>query len=258
MRSPSIIRTLLIVPALTAWCAISLAEDFRVETKLYDGAGKEPVSQATTLFKAGRVYDYLSGPPQVALFDKPRGRFRLLDIERKVQTEISTEKVLTFSEGLQTSATKSKNSFLQFAANPTFEPKLDDDTGELTLSSQLMTYRVETEKHETGDAVQQYREFSDWYARLNAMMNPGSQPPFPRLAVNSELAKRGLLAKKVNLVIPAQLTRRGKNLRSEHRIHYNLLPRDLKSIDETDNQLATFKQVDFKEFIMPGQTKPGK
>ena len=257
MRHSAIARATLTL-TLTAWCALGLADDFRIETKLFNGGGKEPVSQTTTLFKAGRVYDYLSGPPQVAVFDKPRGRFRLLDIGRQVQTEISTEKVLTFSEELQTNAAKSKSAYLRFVAHPTFDTKVDAESGELTLSSQHLTYRAETEKPEADEAAQQYREFSDWYARLNAMMNPGSQPPFARLALNNELAKHGKLPKKVNLVIPAQVAGWGKDLRSEHRIHYNLLPRDLKSIDETDHQLATFKQIAFKEFITPGQVKPGK
>jgi hypothetical protein len=80
------------------------------------------------------------------------------------------------------------------------------------------------------------------------MLNPGSQPPFPRLAVNEELAKRGLIASKVTLTIPAQVQRPGQTLRTEHKINYRLLQKDQKTIDETDRQLASFEKVSFAQF----------
>jgi hypothetical protein len=69
----------------------------------------------------------------------------------------------------------------------------------LTLTSPHITYRLETVPARTAETVQQYREFSDWYARFNAMFNLGSTPPFPRLAVNKELARRGLVPTEVTL-----------------------------------------------------------
>ena len=44
-------------------------DDFRIETKVYAGKGKEPASRNTTLFRAGFVYDYLSDDGQVVVFD---------------------------------------------------------------------------------------------------------------------------------------------------------------------------------------------
>ncbi|HTU25983.1 MAG TPA: hypothetical protein VMF30_11330, partial [Pirellulales bacterium] len=110
--------------------------------------------------------------------------------------------------------------------------------------------RVTTTKAESAEASQQYREFSDWYARLNVMMNPGSTPPFPRLAVNDELAKRGLLAEQVQLTVPQQnaLHRHTVELRSEHHIAWRLLQSDLDLITETTNQLTTFKSVSLDEY----------
>ena len=68
------------------------AEEFRIETRVYVGDEKEPVSETTTLFLDGVVYDFLAEPAQIAVFRKPGGgkpgRFILLDPEHGVRTEI--------------------------------------------------------------------------------------------------------------------------------------------------------------------------
>ena len=76
---------------------------------------------------------------------------------------------------------------MNFAAAPNFEVDFEQNS-ELTLTSDFMTYQLTTIPANTPEAAQQYHEFSDWYARFNAMSNPGSAPPFPRMAVNEELA----------------------------------------------------------------------
>jgi hypothetical protein len=228
-----------------------LADDFRIETKVFVGTDKSPVSQTTTLFKAGYVYDYLSSPSspeQVAVFDKQHGRFILLDRTRKLKTEIKSENVLAFAEKCQALAAKSSNAFLKFAADPEFDTDFSAD-GELTLASQYINYKLQTQPANTPEAAQQYREFSDWYARFNAMSNPESTPPFARLAVNEELASRGLVPTEVQLTISApRKLGRTVAVRSEHHVSWRLLKRDEERIAETANQLATFKSVAFDEF----------
>jgi hypothetical protein len=221
------------------------ADDFRIETKVF--SGKEMVSQNTTLFEAGHVYDYLSKPERVAVFDQTRGRFIVLDPARKVKAEVKTDDVSVFADKFREIAEKSSRPFMNFAANPQFEVNFDQDN-ELTLTSDFVTYKLTTIPASTTEAAQQYREFSDWYARFNAMANPGSTPPFPRMFVNEELAKRSLVPTEVQLTIAATPGAKASSLRSEHHVAWRLLPRDHKKIAETGNQLATFKSVDFDKF----------
>jgi hypothetical protein len=136
---------------------------------------------------------------------------------------------------------------MQFAAEPDFKIEVAE-SGELTLSSQYITYQLETVPANTPAAAQQYREFSDWYARFNAMATPGSTPPFPRMAVNDELFKRTLVPTEVQLTIAGAPGVKAVSLRSEHHVAWRLLPRDHKKIAETGHQLATFKSVDFDKF----------
>ena len=62
---------------------------------------------------AGLVYDYLDDKT-VAVFDRPRVRFLLLDPGRKVKTEVSTEKLQRFCDDLQSHAATEGNAYLNF------------------------------------------------------------------------------------------------------------------------------------------------
>ena len=219
-----------------------LAEDFRIETKVFVGKNKL-ISQNTTLFRAGYVYDYLnSGSTRVAVFDQRGGRFVVLDPTRKIKAEVKTEAIRKLMADLHDVAAKSSNPSMKFAADPSFDVEFSDD-GELTMASDHMTYKLKTMAAPSTAAAEQYREFSDWYARFNTMANPGSTPQFPRLTVNAELAKRGVVPTDV------QLSTRAYSAHSEHYVTWRLLDIDHKRIAETANQLATFEDVKFEELL---------
>ncbi len=240
----------LILPAAVA-CGLfgpARADDFRIETKVYVGKGKRPVSENTTLFRAGYVYDYMSGSGRVAVFDRSHGRFIVLDPARKLKAEVKTDEVRQLIDSLHDLAVNSSNPGIRFAADPAFEVEFDEQ-GTLTLSSAHITYELKTEPAATPEAARQYHEFADWYARFNTMAHPGSAPPFPRLVVNAELAKRGLVPTHVRRTI------RSASARTEHFVSWRLLDSDHRQIAETANQLATFKEVDFKELLAPAVTK---
>jgi hypothetical protein len=241
----------IVVVTLAGMAAPLAADDFRIETKVY--AGKDKVSHNTTLFEAGYVYDYLSDPERVAVFDQHHGRFIVLDPVRKVKSEVKTDDVRIFAEAFREQAKNSSRAFMNFAAAPDFQVDFEQ-SNELTLTSDFVTYKLTTIPANTPEASQQYREFSDWYARFNAMSNPGAMPPFPRMAVNDELAKRALVPTQVHLTIAAAIGAKAVSLRSEHHVAWRLLPSDHKKIAETGRQLATFKSVDFSKFGEPAIT----
>jgi hypothetical protein len=247
-----------LVGLLVATCLApaAAADDFRIETKVFAAKDKAPRSQNVTLFQAGYVYDYLSDPQRVAVFDRIHGRFILLDPARKVKVEIKTNEVLDFSEKFHAWAASNSNAFMKFAADPEFEVKFTSG-GDLTLANPHLTYRLETVPARTPDRAKQYREFCDWYARFNAMIHLGSTPPFPRLEVNRELAERSLVPTKVSLTIPAQtkLGVQAVSMRTEHHVSWRLLQRDLERIAGTADHLATFKPVDLAEFQRDDLTK---
>lgn len=241
---PNPAHWLLLVLTMSCLAAPATADDFRIETKVFVGKSKRPVSRNTTLFRAGYVYDYMASG-RVAVFDRSHGRFILLDPTRKMKAEVQTEEIQLLVDRLHEMAASDSSAALRFAADPDFEVEFDE-SGELTLAGSHVTYKLKTEPAATPEAAQQYREFADWYARFNTMTHRGSAPPFPRLAVNAELAKRGL--------VPSEVLR-SDSARSEHMVSWRLLESDHRQIAETANQLATFKQVDFRELIAPAVTK---
>src|SRR5262245_17109014 len=107
MAARSFRRLPLIASLAAALCAFansSSAEGFRIETKVFVGEEKEgkdkpkePVSETTTLFLDGVVYDFLKKPEQTAVYRKPSGgkpgQFTLMNEQRSILTRFSTDRV---------------------------------------------------------------------------------------------------------------------------------------------------------------------
>ncbi len=199
-------RMVLVVAALFACASSAIADGFRIETKVFAGDEKQkqpPVSETTTLFLDGIVYDFLNKPEQTAVFRKPvggkPGQFILLNEQHNIQTKVPTEKVAGTMNHFRAWAAKESDPFLQFAANPEFEETYDAQTGKLKLISHLETYSVDTMPAEHPDEVAEYREFLDWYTKLNTMLSHGRLPAEPRLRLNAVMARRKVVPIKVEL-----------------------------------------------------------
>lgn len=244
---------LLFVVALIACATAVFAEGFRIETKVFVGEQKEAVSETTTLFLDGVVYDFLKKPEQTAVFRKPGGgkpgQFTLLNEQRSILTKVSTAKVDGTMTKLKAWAARQRDPFLQFTANPEFDESFDDDTGKLVLASHLENYTVDTMPAEHPDAMVEYREFLDAYTQLNTLLSAGSLPPEPRLRLNAVLARRKVVPIKV------ELARAGEEpLRAEHAFTWRLSQDDQKRIDEVRGNLAKYREVPNEQFLR--DTKP--
>lgn len=233
------------------WCR---GDDFRIETKIFVGDEPQPVSRNLTLFHQGVVYDFLADPEQIAVFRHSvtgdGGRFILLDPQRKVRAEISSEKILTFLNGLRAWAASQNDPLLTFAAHPDFKEAFDPVRGELRLESDVMRYFLTTEEPRGEADVALYHEFSDWYGRLGAVTHVGSLPPFPRLAVNNSLARHHRIPRTVRLTIPARRPYRTNDvvMRAEHTIRWRLARQDQQRIERVGEQLVEFKLLPYEEF----------
>jgi len=224
--------------------------DFRVENRVYQGGKKEPLSRSTTIFHRGAVYDYLAEPAEVIVFDAQAARFVLLDMARRIRCELTTRQVETFVEQLQETAAKQDDPFVRFLAAPELTEHYDASTGELRLSSPWISYRVLTMEVDDPTIVKRYREFADWYARLNTVLSPGSRPPSARLALNAALARRNLVPKEVHLTMTPKrgFPPRRVHLNSEHDLVASLAAGDLDRIAQTREFMQIFKLVGFYDY----------
>jgi hypothetical protein len=148
---------------------------------------------------------------------------------------------------LRTWAAEQKDPFLQFATNPRFNETFDRENGKLVLTSQLMTYTVETNPTGHSEALAPYHEFLDWYTQLNTLLTAGN-PPDPRLKLNSCLARHKVFPSKV------ELKRRGEDpIRAEHDFTWRLSQTDANRIEDVHNAMTSYRTVDNGEFVKLSQ-----
>jgi hypothetical protein len=233
-------------------CAPTLkasAQEMRIETYVYgEEEAEEPLSHTITLFDKNTVYDFVDNPQQIAVFRAPApgasGQFILLDVPSARRTEVSTDRINGLMEKLSQWAAQQKDPLLKFSAAPQFKETYDRETGVLILASDLWDYKVGTIPAQDASMLARYREFTDWYTRLNTMMN-SSPPPGPRLELNSSLEKYS--------VMPVEILRTLKSnkstLRATHEFSWRLSRDDRTRLDEAKKYLASFKKVGNEEFI---------
>ncbi|MCH5375827.1 MAG: hypothetical protein JJ992_17790 [Planctomycetes bacterium] len=234
---------------LAAPIAPAQDDEFRIDTDVFRGDEKEPFAQNVTIFTAGLVYDFpLIGPEEITVFDPIRGRFVLLDTERKIKTTLSTQELLEFTAAMKVQSEKLGGVFAA-AAEPGFAREFDSSGQWLTLRSKLLTYRAKGVAPTLETAAVSYQQFADWYSRLNAT-RPGSLPPFARIELNRELVEKGWIPEEVELTVTTQHRVIGRKLviRSRHLPYWRLSNTDRKRIDTAGTYMAKFQAVSFKEY----------
>lgn len=221
------------------------AGEFRVDTEVFAGSEKEPISENLTIFSGGRVYDFLLGSnKEIAIYDPVRGEIHLLDEEHQLRTTITIDELAQSVADLRAKAAENG----QLATlDPQFEVQVEAESGWLAMTSRRLTYRIKGSKPKQDDAVAQYQEFANWYARLNAIRTNGP-PPFARNTVNQEVAQRGWLPEEVERTTGNTLPGRKTVVRSRHITNWLLSNSDHKRIERAGNFLAAFKQVSFEEY----------
>lgn len=253
---PVALLSLFSAACLPSLCTTSFASppaggnSFRVENRVTAEGSREPVSRSTTVFLDGLVYDMMQEPAETIIYDKAQRRFLLLDLRRRVQTEVAATEVTAFTRALQQRAEQQRDPFVKFLAAPRFEEQFDATSGELTLRSAWMSYRVETAPAPSQAISTEYREFSDALARLNTFLSPGARPPLPRLALNEALHRRGLVARKVVLTMPARSDPAAKRtaITSEHDWTPTLSDADRSRVAEVRQMLTDFRKIGFEQY----------
>ncbi len=224
------------------------AGELRIETDVYSGDAEESISHTVTLFDSGTVYDFVDKTQQVAVFRLPTssrpGQFILLDLKSKRRTEVSTEKIEGLMDKLSKWALQQEDPMLKFSAQPEFEEKFEEGTGQLTLDSSQWKYTVATVPAEDAQTLGHYRQFMDWYTRLNVMMH-SSPPPGPRLALNAALEKHGVVPVEIRRTVDSNST----TLRATHLFSWRLSREDRAQVEEVRDYLASFEKVGNKDFL---------
>jgi hypothetical protein len=227
--------------------ASATAQDFRVETEVFTDQKNEPTSESLTLFTGDVVYDFLFAPTEeTTVFDIRRGKLTLLDAKRQVRTSLTTDQLAEFSAAIKArGSTQGPTHLFQ----PKFEISYDAEQNRLTLASERLTYSAKTVAARHTSGAQRYRQFADWYARLNAI-RPSNLPPFGRLEFNQELADRGLLPVEIDrkLVVDRPVANKTLHAKSKHTVTWLISGTDQSRIEQTDHQLVKFREISPAEY----------
>jgi hypothetical protein len=253
-------RSLALAVVCLALCAAPLAaQNFRMETDVYLAGKKTPICQTLTIFSDTMVYDFIYGGEkkenqeiaEVTVFDMSAQRVILLDVKRSLKSVLSYEQLVKLTTQMKVATTES-DAVYYFAAHPEFKHEFNADKLELHLRSENMVYFVKGQKAEQASAVERYREFADWSARLNAC-RPGNLPPFARMELGRELAAKDLLPQEIHrtTIAPGRLGNKRLEMHSKHLVNWLISNTDRKRIDTAAEQIATFEGVTFLSYVEP-------
>jgi hypothetical protein len=151
--------------------------------------------------------------------------------------------VLDMNRAIRTASTDRDPYFFE----PQFEESYEDRARLLTLTNKRIKYGAKGKVPGQDSIVQRYRNFADWYARLNAT-RPGTMPPFARLELNKSLASRGIVPEEVNLTIYPKNRLFGSKTQatSKHLFAWRILETDKARIEKANHYRATFEEVNFR------------
>jgi len=246
--SQLILASLFVIFALSVLTSSAIAQDMRIETQIFVDNQSEPTSRTITLFDSDTVYNIFEEPRQITVFRPPTashaGSFIILDVEAKQRTEVSTERIAGLMKKLNRWASEQEDELLKFSAEPNFEKSFDEESGLLTLDSPVWNYTAATVPAEDAKALARYRDFSDWYIRLNTMLH-GTPPPGARLKLNAALAEHGVVPVEIRRAVKSETN----SLRATHMFTWRLSREDRERIDEAQGYLASFNKVDNEEFL---------
>lgn len=235
----------------------------RVESDLL-AAGDKPVARTVTLFHEGVAWDFLETPAtptvkgeppvmklvEIVLHDPVRERVVIIDPVRRVKTEISTVQLERLASSLAKWARESDDRLVRWAGGPDFTEGFREDDDTIELAGPRARYAVKRVAASSPDQAESYRRFADTAILLKALMQPGGMPPFPRLAINRELAKAGSIPTEVTLEIEPRGVSFGgpTRMRGLHHTHPRLLDEDLDRIAAAEAAMADAETVELADY----------
>ena len=98
-------------------------------------------------------------------------------------------------------------------------------------------------------ADEQFREFADWYARLNAI-RPGNLPPFGRLELNEALARRQLVPEEIDrtIVLDGRFGAKKVKACSRQSFVWTLSGTDRKRVEKAGRLMAELQEITPPEY----------
>ena len=230
-------------------CAFSAEQiDFRVNHTTRQGTDAKSVSDGKTVFIDGRVYDHLTAPQEVVIYEPLESRFTLLNLRTKEKVVLTTEQIDTYFEEFRQRATRHENPDIRSFADPQFQVSYREAENRYSFTSRLISYEITPQKPEKPAILQQYRQFAKAYCKLNLMLSPGAKTVFARMAVNDTIFNTG------SLIARSQVTIRSpQGASTTVTSDYQFLPRLVESdrtwAQQVDGYVPTFTETTLTKYL---------
>ncbi|MGC4002933.1 MAG: hypothetical protein QM811_07300 [Pirellulales bacterium] len=188
-------------------------------------------------------------PAETTIYIPRLKKVVLLDHDRKMKVELTVDQLERFSGQMKARGEKATDPRSSSYSRRNSKRRTARPRTSAVFQSEYVTYQCETFAPRSPVVAQQYREFGDLSAQLNAVLNRG-WPPFARMQVNAALAEEKLIPRKVALLIPSKsfLGGRQQHFRSEHELQSRLSESDQKRIVATEEAIHAYPATTLLEY----------
>ena len=247
--------------AATMLCGTSAeAQQFKIESEIYQGDSQAVVSRNVTLFDDGLVYDFrydgadTETIAEMTVYDSRTKTISLLDPTRRVCLDMTDLKLMQMVSGVQKET--AQNESMEFLVNETWTEEHDWGGDWVKLSSDTVTYRMQGKRPQKTEFFPLYVEFLDNFTRV-AVSDPRRLPPFSRLRLNATIKQLTWIPVEVRLEMkPNPLVRNGLSATSKHTLIPALSERDRRQILEAKASWTAFERVKLVEYRELGKHAP--
>jgi hypothetical protein len=222
-----------------------LAADFRVTTRIFEGAALDAAAEHVILFNAGLVYDF----PQidtryVTVYDPAQNRVTLLDRQTQVQTTLSVDSLIQVTAQARSAAkTPAQREHLGLQAKVERSSRVNG----YAVRFGNLEYHVTTQRPGDPSVAADFARFADLASRLNIVRRLGP-PPFGRMTLNQHIASNAELPLETTLTL--HRGEEAQEFRSTHLLEEigSIADEDRKLIEEARGMMAVYRQVDMRDF----------
>jgi hypothetical protein len=235
--------------------------DFKLSISLY-GIRKDPISRADLVVRGGVAYQFLSDEPdEVIVIEPGRSRVVLLDLERKVQTEITSQKLdaslgqlhratlaaIERREKTGARADKVAAAISRDLIDPEFKVVTHPDGRRLTLTNKSVEVEAVCEEEPDRERLNMIVNCLAAITKLGALRDPENIPPFTRLATLRTIATSQKL-RPVEVSYLYRLAGPPRKLRWTFQVVAELSDRERGALGQLDQIRAKTPFIKFEEY----------
>ncbi len=230
----------------------TLAQQFKLDSQVYQDGQTTPIGHSLTIFIDGLVYDIAFSPDdatsivEIVVYDSHTKSFEILDNKNNRRVHLEQFEIVRMLENQRQQGLQDER--LIHLVRPNLVEDVDLSEGRLTMSNAMLRYDAKCEKLSDPIIQSQFYEFLDQYSRLS-VSDPRRLPPFARLEFNQALMKYNLVPKAIHLTLSGgDISKSDLALVSKHTLIKKLSDDDKKRVEQIRLSWPKMDKVSIADF----------